>query len=114
MLTIALPLFHSCMIVCSVPAQVEKLSNSHNRAFAVEVTTSSHQLCLSADEQTTLDKFVFLLQTQVRLRESISGKLCVFQALIPQRERNLGWGRGEGGTQLNSKKPFSKATILEK
>lgn len=53
--------------------QVDKLSNINGRAFAVQITSPEHQLCFSADEQSTIDIFVFLLQSQVMLRETIKG-----------------------------------------
>ncbi|KAK7475425.1 hypothetical protein BaRGS_00033306 [Batillaria attramentaria] len=51
--------------------KVEKVNNTHNRAFALELTAPERQVCLSADEQATVDLLVFLLQTQVRLRDNI-------------------------------------------
>nr|KAG5690911.1 hypothetical protein BaRGS_003402 [Batillaria attramentaria] len=54
--------------------QVEKVNNTHNRAFALELTAPERQVCLSADEQATVDLLVFLLQTQVRLRDNIREK----------------------------------------
>ncbi|XP_076454728.1 uncharacterized protein LOC143289583 [Babylonia areolata] len=55
--------------------KVEKLSSCHSRALAVQLTAPSHQLCLSADNQGTVDKLVFLLQTQIRLRDNIRDNL---------------------------------------
>ncbi|XP_025113188.1 uncharacterized protein LOC112575494 [Pomacea canaliculata] len=35
--------------------KVDKLSNINGRAFAVQITSPEHQLCFSADEQSTID-----------------------------------------------------------
>ncbi|KAK7094982.1 serine/threonine-protein kinase fray2-like [Littorina saxatilis] len=62
--------------ICLQPSfKVEKLSNAHNRAFAVELTAPFQQVCLSADQQSTLDMLVFLLQTQYHLRDTITDNL---------------------------------------
>ncbi|KAL8578921.1 hypothetical protein ACOMHN_001883 [Nucella lapillus] len=55
--------------------KVEKLVRCHSRAFGVELTAATHQLCLSADNPATLDRLVFLLMTQIRLRDNITDNL---------------------------------------
>lgn len=54
--------------------RVEKIVNTKNRAYVFEVTSPDKLICLSADEQKTMDMFVFFIQIQVRLIDEIKGE----------------------------------------
>lgn len=55
--------------------RIEKVTNTHNRAYVFELTTGDKYLCLSADEQRRMDIFVFILQSQMQLKKEIKGWL---------------------------------------
>lgn len=55
--------------------RVEKITNSKNRAYVFEITTPEKRLCLSANEQRTMDMFVFFLQIQHKLVPQITASL---------------------------------------
>ena len=54
--------------------RVEKITNMKNRAYVFQVTTPGCTLCLSAEEQRSMDLFVFFIQIQSRLKDQIRGK----------------------------------------
>ena len=55
---------------------IEKVTNTRNRAYVFELTSQDKYLCLSADEQKSMDVFVFMLMSQLKLKEQIKGISC--------------------------------------
>jgi hypothetical protein len=52
------------------------VTNARNRAYVFELTSQDKYLCLSADEQKSMDVFVFMLMSQLKLKEQIKGISC--------------------------------------
>ncbi|XP_021376163.1 uncharacterized protein LOC110464966 [Mizuhopecten yessoensis] len=70
--------------------RLEKVTNTRNRAYVFELTTAEKYLCLSADEQRHMDMFVFMLQTQIILREQIKEDFVFVKAENSEAQRRIG------------------------
>ncbi|CAE1286025.1 unnamed protein product [Acanthosepion pharaonis] len=70
--------------------RVEKITNSKNRAYVFEITTPEKQLCLSANEQRTMDMFVFFLQIQHKLVPQITDDYVLVQPENSETMRRIG------------------------
>ena len=54
--------------------KVEKLRNARGRSFVCEITAPEFHIFLSADAEKDVDVLVFLLQSQIRLKNDIKSK----------------------------------------
>lgn len=70
--------------------RVEKITNSKNRAYVFEITTPEKRLCLSANEQRTMDMFVFFLQIQHKLVPQITDDYVLVQPENSETMRRIG------------------------
>ncbi|GAB1607655.1 dual specificity protein kinase splA-like isoform X1 [Argonauta hians] len=70
--------------------RVEKITNSKNRAYVFEITTPERRLCLSANEQRTMDMFVFFLQIQRKLIRELTEDYIVVQPENSETLRRIG------------------------
>lgn len=70
--------------------RVEKITNSKNRAYVFEITTPERRLCLSANEQRTMDMFVFFLQIQNKLVSQITDDYVVVHPENSETMRRIG------------------------
>ncbi|KAL5012039.1 hypothetical protein ScPMuIL_010590 [Solemya velum] len=70
--------------------RVEKVTNTRNRAYVFEVTTPECYLCVSADEQKTMDVFVFYLQIQTQLHDRIKEDCVIVKPENSEAQRRIG------------------------
>ncbi|XP_062579648.1 AF4/FMR2 family member 4-like [Saccostrea cucullata] len=70
--------------------RLEKVTNTRNRAYVFEVTTQDKYLCLSADEQRSMDIFVFILQSQMQLKKQIKDDMVIVQPENSESQRRIG------------------------
>lgn len=61
-----------------------------NRAYVFQVTTPGCTLCLSAEEQRSMDLFVFFIQIQSRLKDQIREDYIPVQPENSEAQRRIG------------------------
>ncbi|XP_076091354.1 uncharacterized protein LOC143063232 [Mytilus galloprovincialis] len=69
---------------------LEKVTNTKNRAYVFELTSQDKYLCLSADEQKNMDVFVFLLMSQLKLKEQIKDDFIIVKPENSDVNRRIG------------------------
>ncbi|KAL4219106.1 hypothetical protein ACF0H5_021689 [Mactra antiquata] len=70
--------------------RVEKVTNMKNRAYVFQITTPDTTVCLSTDEQRSMDIFVFFLQIQTRLKDQIKEDFFVVHPENSEAQRRIG------------------------
>ncbi|XP_045195821.2 uncharacterized protein LOC123551160 [Mercenaria mercenaria] len=70
--------------------RVEKVTNMKNRAYVFQITTPDTTICLSTDEQRTMDIFVFFLQIQTRLKDQIRDDYFTVHPENSEAQRRIG------------------------
>ncbi|GFR95268.1 hypothetical protein ElyMa_000939500 [Elysia marginata] len=90
--------------------KVEKLRNARGRSFVCEITSPDFHIFLSADSEKDIDVLVFLLQSQIRLRNDVKKDVIVVTPEDTESQQRIG---AKGSNCVLHASPWGLTLALE-